>query len=138
MRKKCLLKNCKKKTYGENLKPDVTFHRLPKDENLIQKWIYQFKKKNKECSGFSGNYEITFSKSSVVCSDHIKNKCFEQSYLQRKRKQEKVPTFFILVCCVQLSYHLVITFLLFAIIKRKQIKQQFQQGLIWKKISFVS
>ena len=44
MRKKCLLKNCKNKTYGENLKSNVTFHRLPKDENLIQKWIDQFKK----------------------------------------------------------------------------------------------
>jgi hypothetical protein len=103
MRKKCLLKNCKNKTYGENLKSNVTFHRLPKDENLIQKWIDQFKK-NKEFSGFSGNYDVTFSKYSVVCSDHFEKECFEQSYLQRKLKQEAVPTIFTLVSCVYLSY----------------------------------
>ncbi|EFX77951.1 hypothetical protein DAPPUDRAFT_320826 [Daphnia pulex] len=95
MRKKCLLKNCTNKTYGENLKSNVSFHRLTKDENVIQKWIDQLKK-NKEVSGFAGNYEITFSKTSVVCSDHIENNCFEQSYLQRKLKRDAVPTIFTL------------------------------------------
>jgi hypothetical protein len=38
MKKKCFVKYCENKNYGEIIPKDVTFHMFPNDENVIDKW----------------------------------------------------------------------------------------------------
>jgi hypothetical protein len=65
MRRKCFVKYCENKSYGEIIKKDVTFHLFPNDENVIDHWIQSLLSNTFE-TGFSKVEDIKITKSSYM------------------------------------------------------------------------
>ena len=99
MQKKCFVKYCENKNYGEIIQKDVTFHSFPNDANVIDKWT-QSLLSNRFETGFSKMEDIKIKKSSYICSDHFEQGCFFQiqgsaRYKNHRRlKKDAVPTVF--------------------------------------------
>ena len=100
MHKKCFVKYCENKNYGEIILKDVTFHSFPNDANVIDKWTQSLLSNRLE-TGFSKVEDIKITKGSCICSDHFEQDCFVQrqigcvgSHNHRRLKKDAVPTVF--------------------------------------------
>nr|CAH0100623.1 unnamed protein product [Daphnia galeata] len=99
MKKKCFVKCCENKNYGEIILKDVSFHSFPNDENVIDKWTQSLLSNTFE-TGFSKMEDIKITKSSIICSDHFEKDCFfqvqgyDRFQNHRRLKKNAVPTIF--------------------------------------------